>query len=62
MREYTTRSDDCTNTITTVQKDNYVLCIGAAMRGRYCNKKRNKKSNWIIRNIPIHWPQYKRIV
>lgn len=46
MREYTTRSDDCTNTITTVQKDNYILCIGAAMRGRYCNKKkRNKKSN-----------------
>lgn len=45
MREYTTRSDDCTNTITTVQKDNYILCIGDAMKGRYCNKKRNKKSN-----------------
>lgn len=43
MREYTTRSDDCTNTITTVQKDNYILCIGAAIRGRYCNKKAQQK-------------------
>ena len=43
MREYTTRSDDCTNTIITVQKDNYILCIGAAMRGKYCNKKNTTK-------------------
>ena len=43
--DYTIRSDDCTNTITTVQKDNYILCIGAAMRGRYCNKKTQQKSN-----------------
>lgn len=44
MREYTTRSDNCTNTITTVQKDNYILCIGAAMRGRYYNKKNATKN------------------
>lgn len=34
LREYTLRTDGCTNTITTVQKDNYVA-IGCAMRGRY---------------------------
>ena len=34
LREYTLRTDGCTNTITTVQKDNYVA-IGYAMRGRY---------------------------
>lgn len=50
MREYTTRSDDCTNTITTVQKDNYILCIGAAMRGRYCNKKKKKTQQKIELN------------
>lgn len=27
MREYTTRIDGCCNTITTVQKDNYILEI-----------------------------------
>lgn len=25
MREYTLRTDECCNTITTVQKDNYIL-------------------------------------
>lgn len=34
MREYTLRTDGCSNTITTVQKDNYVA-VGCAMRGRY---------------------------
>lgn len=34
MREYTIRTDGCSNTITTVQKDNYVV-VGCAMRGRY---------------------------
>ena len=34
LREYTLRTDGCTNTVTTVQKDNYVA-IGCAMRGRY---------------------------
>lgn len=43
MREYTTRSDDCTNTITTVQKDNYILCIGAAIRGRYIGDRINQQ-------------------
>lgn len=33
MREYTLRTDGCSNTITTVQKDNYLLEI--PMRGRY---------------------------
>lgn len=27
MREYTTRTDGCCNTITTVRKDNYILEI-----------------------------------
>lgn len=37
MREYTTRVDGCSNTITTVCKDNYLLemPICVAMRGRY---------------------------
>lgn len=37
MREYTLRSDGLCNTITTVQKDNYLaeLPICVAMRGRY---------------------------
>ena len=34
LREYTLRTDGCCNTITTVQKDNYIV-IGVAMRGRY---------------------------
>jgi len=34
MREYTLRTDGLCNTITTVQKDNYIV-VGAAMRGRY---------------------------
>lgn len=34
MREYTIRMDGMCNTITTVQKDNYIV-VGAAMRGRY---------------------------
>ena len=34
MREYTLRTDGFCNTITTVQKDNYIA-VGAAMRGRY---------------------------
>jgi len=34
MREYTLRTDGLCNTITTVQKDNYIA-VGAAMRGRY---------------------------
>lgn len=34
MREYTLRTDGISNTITTVQKDNYIV-VGAAMRGRY---------------------------
>lgn len=34
LREYTLRTDGCSNTITTVQKDNYVA-VGCAMRGRY---------------------------
>ena len=37
MREYTLRKDGLCNTITTVQKDNYIaeLPICVAMRGRY---------------------------
>jgi hypothetical protein len=37
MRECTTRDDGRCNTLTTLQKDNYVIeyPIGAAMRGRY---------------------------
>lgn len=27
MREWTVRTDDCSNTLTTVQKDNYILEI-----------------------------------
>lgn len=34
MREYTLRNDGLCNTITTVQKDNYIA-VGCAMRGRY---------------------------
>lgn len=34
MREYALRNDGLCNTITTVQKDNYIV-VGAAMRGRY---------------------------
>ncbi len=34
MREYTLRTDGLCNTITTVQKDNYIA-VDAAMRGRY---------------------------
>lgn len=34
MREYALRTDGLCNTITTVQKDNYIA-VGAAMRGRY---------------------------
>ena len=34
MREYTFRDDGVSNTLTTVQKDNYVV-IPCAMRGRY---------------------------
>ena len=34
MREYTFRNDGIVNTLTTVQKDNYVV-IPCAMRGRY---------------------------
>lgn len=34
MREYVFRDDGITNTLTTVQKDNYVV-IPCAMRGRY---------------------------
>lgn len=34
MREYTLRTDGLCNTITTVQKDNYIV-VGATMRGRY---------------------------
>lgn len=34
MREYTLRTDGLCNTITTVQKDNYIA-VGASMRGRY---------------------------
>lgn len=47
MREYALRTDGCTNTITTVQKDNYVV-VGAAMRGRYDDLghiKQNIESN-----------------
>lgn len=36
MREYTLRNDECSNTLTGVLKDNYILVdyIGCAMRGR----------------------------
>lgn len=34
MREYALRTDGLCNTITTVQKDNYIA-VGTAMRGRY---------------------------
>lgn len=34
MREYTLRTDGLCNTLTTVNKDNYIV-VGAAMRGRY---------------------------
>ena len=34
MREYAFRDDGIANTLTTVQKDNYVV-IPCAMRGRY---------------------------
>ena len=38
MREYTFRDDCITNTLTTVQKDNYLI-IPCAMRGRYDKKQ-----------------------
>ena len=45
MREYTIRTDGCSNTITTVQKDNYVV-VDCAMRDRYnSDKKQNKNRN-----------------
>ena len=34
MRGYTLRTDGLCNTLTTVNKDNYIV-VGAAMRGRY---------------------------
>jgi predicted acyl esterase len=34
MREHTIRNDEVCNTITTVQKDNYIV-VSAALRGRY---------------------------
>lgn len=42
LREYTLRTDGCTNTITTVQKDNYVA-IGCAMRGRYTSANKTEQ-------------------
>lgn len=38
LREYTLRTDGCSNTISTVVKDNYVV-VSAAIRGRYVNDK-----------------------
>ena len=38
LREYTLRRDGCSNTISTVVKDNYVV-VSAAIRGRYVNDK-----------------------
>jgi hypothetical protein len=37
MREYTIREDGCCNTLTTVQKDNYVII----KRGETFESKRN---------------------
>ncbi len=42
MREYTLRTDGLCNTITTVQKDNYIV-VGAAMRGRYNSDGKTKQ-------------------
>ena len=42
LREYTFRTDGCSNTITTVQKDNYVA-IGCAMRGRYTSADKTEQ-------------------
>lgn len=42
MREYTLRTDGICNTITTVQKDNYIA-VGAAMRGRYVSEDKTKQ-------------------
>ena len=37
MREYTIRGDECCNTLTTVQKDNYILI----KRGKTFESKKN---------------------
>lgn len=42
MREYTIRTDGLCNTITTVQKDNYIA-VGAVMRGRYNSDGKTKQ-------------------
>lgn len=46
MREYTFRDDGIANTLTTVQKDNYVV-IPCALRGRY------DKNNTINQQLEI---------
>lgn len=48
MREYTLRTDGFCNTITTVNKDNYIV-VGAAMRGRY-NSNRKTEQKIEVRN------------
>lgn len=55
MREYTIRNDGLCNTITTVQKDNYIVeyrVIGAAMRGRY-NKEGKVEQKLELNNQEI---------
>lgn len=47
MREYTFRVDGMANTLTTVQKDNYVV-IPCAMRGRY-DKSNNINQQLVMR-------------
>lgn len=55
MREYTLRTDGLCNTITTVQKDNYIA-VGAAMRGRYnsdgkTDQKIEIRDDWLSNTI-----------
>jgi len=51
MREYTVREDDCSNTLTGVQKDNYIV-VGCAMRGRY------SEDNKIDQHLEVNSTEY----
>lgn len=54
MREYTFRVDGMANTLTTVQKDNYVV-IPCAMRGRY-DKNNNINQQLEMRKMTVRIP------
>ena len=52
MREYTLRTDGLCNTITTVQKDNYIA-VGAAMRGRYNSEGKTQQQTTVQKDSLI---------